>query len=108
MSSVQLTCVSDAGRFETEREEWRKDPQGTFRLHLLTIREEDGTYSTIALNLPGAGSCGDSKEESIANAKEAIKAVLESYQEAGDPIPWRDSTCETIPDGEQKWFIVHA
>src|ERR1700686_5228196 len=64
-------------------------PPETYRVYLRTIPEEDGGYSTIAINLPGAGSCGDTEEESIANAKEAITGVLESYQESGDPIPWQ-------------------
>lgn len=64
-------------------------PPETYRVFLRTIPEEDGGYSTIAINLPGAGSCGDTEEESIANAKEAIEGVLESYMENGDPIPWQ-------------------
>lgn len=107
MSSVQAISASNPGQFFAEGENWR-EPQGTYRIHLLTMQEEDGTYSTIALNLPGAGSCGDTKEESIDNAKTAIKAVLESYEEASDPIPWKDSTTEKINDGEQKWIIVHV
>ena len=107
MSSVHEIYVSDADRSSAKQESWQ-EPQQTYRLHILTIREDDGRYSTVALNLPGTGSCGDTKEESIENAKEAIKAVLESHKEAGETIPWKDSTTEKIVNGEQKWIIVHV
>ena len=107
MPSAHDIYVSDANRSKSERDSWQ-EPEETYRVHILTTREDDGTYSTIALNLPGAGSCGDTKEESIANAKEAIKAVLEAHKDAGDHIPWKDSTKEKIINGEQKWIIVHA
>jgi len=77
------------------------------RIHLLITKDDDGTYSAVALNLPGAASCGDTREEAEANAKEAIRAVLEAYKECGQGIPWKDSTNETIPFGAQhKWIIV--
>ena len=79
--------------------------QETYKVYLLTTPEEEGGYSTIALNLPGAGSCGDTEKESVANAKEAIKAVLESYKESGDPIPWKPIS-EKIDGG--KWIKIHA
>ena len=77
----------------------------TYRVYLRTIPDEDGGYSTIAINLPGAGSCGDTEEESIANAKEAIEGVLESYLESGDPIPWLPVS-ETISGA--KWIDGNA
>ena len=43
-----------------------------YRCHVLLIQEEDGTYSGIVMNLPGAGSCGDTEEETLANVREAV------------------------------------
>jgi antitoxin HicB len=80
-------------------------PPETYRVYMRTIPEEDGGFSTIAINLPGAGSCGDTEEESIANAKEAVQGVLESYQETGDPIPWQPVSEEI---GGAKWINGNA
>ena len=85
-------------------ENWQ-EPKETYRVYILTTPEDDGGFSTVAINLPGAASCGDTAEESVANAKEAIKAVLEVHREYGDPIPWRPVT-EKIPGA--KWINIHA
>ena len=81
---------------------------GPYRIEILTIEEEEGGYSTIALNLPGAGSCGDTKEQSIANAEDAIKTVLEEYKESGDRIPWAEVMADKIGPGEKKVILVHV
>ena len=79
------------------------------RCHLAIVREDDGTYSAIALNLPGAGSCGDTEEEAVKNAKEAILGAIKGHLDKGRPIPWRDQTQYSIPDGaKQKWILVNV
>lgn len=40
-------------------------------------KEEEGGYSVQCLELPGAISQGETKEEALRNIKEAIEAVLE-------------------------------
>ena len=80
-----------------------------YRCHLLIVRDEEGGYSAVVLNLPGAGSCGDTEEDAIENSREAIAGVLESYLEAGVEIPWVDSSSEEIPTGgKQLWITVNA
>jgi predicted RNase H-like HicB family nuclease len=84
---------------------WR--PGKGYRLHLLILKDDENSYSAVALNLPGAGSCGDSIEEAVENAKEAISGVLEEYNSSGVPIPWKDSSAVEIPLGAiQKWIII--
>jgi predicted RNase H-like HicB family nuclease len=88
-------------------EDW--SPVGSYRCHVLLITEDDGTLSGVALNLPGAGSCGASEEEVIANVQEAVKGVIDSYRRSGKVIPWVDSTHSKLPDGaKQKWILVNA
>jgi antitoxin HicB len=82
-------------------------PDDAYAIHLLIIPEEDGRYSAVALNLPGSGSCGDTKAEAIENAKEAVKGVLESYKGSGEPIPWKESRDDDTP-GEKEWITAHA
>ena len=106
MPSVHDIYISDSTRSSARPESWQ-EPEETYAIHLSIVPEEDGRYSAIALNLPGAGSCGDTKAEAIANAKEAVKGVLESYQESGESIPWKDSRSDKSP-GEKKWITVHA
>ena len=57
----------------------------TFKVVL--IREEDGRYSVQVPALPGCFTCGDSREEAIAMAKDAIALYLEELVARGRPIP---------------------
>jgi len=53
------------------------------------INEDDGV-SVIVLNLPGCGSQGDTEGEAEENVRDAIRASIETYQEDGLEIPWRE------------------
>ena len=44
---------------------------------IILEKEEEGGYSAQCLELPGAISQGESKEEALNNIREAIEAVLE-------------------------------
>ena len=48
---------------------------------------EARAYSVTVPTLPGCTSQGDTVEECIANAKEAIALHVEGLKEAGVPIP---------------------
>ena len=73
------------------------------------IPEEDGTWSALVLSLPGAGSCGPTKEEALDRVREAIDGLIESYQEDGETIPWCDPRPEQIPsNAELAWIVVNA
>ena len=43
----------------TDVAEWT--PDASYRCHIAIIPEDDGDFSVVVLNLPGAGSCGDTK-----------------------------------------------
>lgn len=47
------------------------------RYTIILEKEEEGGYSAQCLELPGAISQGESKEEALNNIREAIEAVLE-------------------------------
>ncbi len=85
-----------------------KNDAKPYRIEILTIKEKEGGYSTIALNLSGAGSCGENKDESIANARNAVKDALETYKELGLPIPWAEVTPDKLVCGERRviWIDV--
>lgn len=48
---------------------------------------EDGTWVVECLSLPGCISQGKTKEEAIANIREAITGYIEALQEDGLPVP---------------------
>ncbi len=76
---------------------------------LCLIPEDDGTWSALVLNLPGAGSCGPTKEDAIERAREAIAGLIESYTEDGEIIPWCSPTSENIPtNAELARIVVNA
>lgn len=104
MSTTFVFSSDQADYDDIGEPQW--DPS-SYRCHLAIMREEDGSISIIVLNLPGAGSCGDTEEEAIANTREAVAGLIGSYLDAGDEIPWVDMNSYTIPDGaKQKWILV--
>ena len=48
---------------------------------------EDGVYAAEVPAVPGCFSQGQTREEAVANVREAIAAYLESLEAHGDPIP---------------------
>ena len=77
--------------------------------HIVVFQEEEGDYSAIALNLPGASGCGDNEDEAVASVLESVSALIESYKETGVAVPWKDSSGSEIPPGaSQKWISVNA
>ena len=84
--------------------------QNSYHCDVCLIREDDDTFSALVLNLPGAGSCGANQAEAMANVREAVLGLIESYGKAGDTVPWRDSLSAEAPEGtvERKWILVNA
>jgi predicted RNase H-like HicB family nuclease len=54
---------------------------------ILTPDEEDGGYVAECPAIPGCVSEGDTIDEALANAKEAIEACLESLSARHEPLP---------------------
>lgn len=57
-------------------------------------KETEGSYTVIVPSLPGCVTYGDTIEEAIKMAKEAIELYLESLKEHGEEIPTEDKTLE--------------
>jgi predicted RNase H-like HicB family nuclease len=49
--------------------------------------EEDGGYSVFVPELPSVATQGETREEALAMAKEAIEGYLEVMHEDGLPVP---------------------
>ena len=50
-------------------------------------QEPDGGYVVHAPVLPGCVSQGDTRDEALANIREAMELYIEDCIEAGDPVP---------------------
>ncbi len=54
---------------------------------ILRPEPEEGGYSVSVPALPGCHTQGETLEEAIANAKEAIQVYIESLILDGEPVP---------------------
>ena len=54
---------------------------------VLIEQDEDGIFIATVPSLPGCISQGATREEAIANAKEAIQGYVQSLRAHGEPIP---------------------
>jgi len=61
---------------------------------ILLRKEPGGGYTVIVPSLPGCVTYGDTLEEALQMAKEAILLYLESLQTHGEEIPSEDETLE--------------
>lgn len=57
------------------------------RYRVVIEQDEDGVFVAECPMLPGCISQGKSREEAVANIKDAIAGYLESLKKHGDPIP---------------------
>ena len=63
---------------------------------LLTPEPEQGGYIVDVPALPGCHTLGDTLEEAIANAREAIAGWIESAQKHGEPIPEEETHTQAL------------
>jgi predicted RNase H-like HicB family nuclease len=68
------------------------------RFHVYLQPAEEGGYIAIVPALPGCVTQGETKEEALAMAKDAIKGYLISLQKHGEPLPagLEDATVEIV------------
>ena len=57
----------------------------TYRINLR--KEEDGGYTVFVPSLPGCITYGETVDEAIDMAKEAIELYIEELQDRGESIP---------------------
>ncbi len=65
----------------------------------------DEAYGVIVPDIQGCFSAGDSFEEALENAKEAIAGHLEILAEDGEDIPLASDIAKYLEDGEYKGFV---
>ena len=57
------------------------------KFHVTLHQESKGGYVVRCLELPGALSQGETKDEALVNIKEAILTILGMMREQGEPVP---------------------
>lgn len=57
------------------------------RYRVVIEQDEDGVFVAEAPSLPGCVSQGRTREDAVANIKEAMAVYLESLEAHGEPIP---------------------
>jgi predicted RNase H-like HicB family nuclease len=70
----------------------------TYRVWL--TKEPEGGYTVTVPSLPGCVTYGESVDEAVLMAREAIELYLESLKAHGEPIPTEDAIFEytvTVP-----------
>ena len=102
--------LDNTSKGEGDLAAWTEDGIAVYHCDICFIREDDGSYSAVVMNLPGAGSCGATIEEAERNAKEAVQGVIESHNALGENIPWENSVSCDTPEGSvaRKWILVDA
>lgn len=66
------------------------------RFRVILEPNELGGYTVTVPLLPGCISEGDTREEALANIKEAIELYMESLQADGEPIPAEEAIEEAV------------
>ena len=61
---------------------------------ILLKKEPEGGFTVLVPSLPGCITYGDTVDESIANAKEAIELYVESLKAHGEEIPTEENMLE--------------
>ncbi|MCW3091902.1 MAG: hicB [Ferruginibacter sp.] len=65
-----------------------------YNYKILLNKEDEGGYMVSVPALPGCITQGDTIEEAIEMAKEAIELYVEELQSRGEPIPDNSNTLE--------------
>ena len=74
--------------------------QNGLSYRVLLTKELEGGYTVTVPSLPGCVTYGDTVDEAISMAREAIDLYLQSLEAHGDPIPDERMTLEytlTVP-----------
>ena len=67
---------------------WRRDTLGmTLRFRVLIEEDEDGVFVAECPNLPGCVSQGATRDEALANIRDAMEGYLVSLEKHGEPVP---------------------
>ncbi len=70
-----------------------------YRCTVILEKEQDGGFHAFVPALRGCHTQGDTQEEALANAQEAVAAYIDSLKAHGEPIPVEDLLIRPIEVG---------
>lgn len=79
-----------------------------YRCCVIVSPESDGGFSAYAPQLPGVFSQGETPEEAVANVKEALIGVLNSYMSDKEDIPWVSEIPCVGKKSKVLWVLVNV
>lgn len=68
------------------------NPKPRRRYVAIRVVREQGGYSSYCPSLAGVHGQGDGPIEALHDAMKALQAAIESYDELGLRVPWRDAS----------------
>ena len=66
------------------------------KYRVVLVPEDEGGYSVLVPALPGCFTQGETREEAVAMAKEAISLHLESLLAHGESVPADNTELDTV------------
>ena len=57
------------------------------KFRVTIFEDEDGVFIAECISLPGCVSQGSTRDEALANIKDAIQGYLASLEKHGEPVP---------------------
>lgn len=66
----------------------------TYHFRIMLRKEPEGGYAAVAPSLPGCVTHGETIDEAIVMAREAVELYIESLIEHNEPIPSEDGVLE--------------
>jgi len=72
-----------------------------YKIPLVLAPQAEGGYTVTSPVLPELITEGDTVEEAIENVRDALRAVVEVYEDLGKPLP---ANLRQDPQGNPIWF----
>lgn len=70
--------------------------ENSYNFRILLRKEPEGGYTAFVPSLPGCVTCGDTIDEAIVMATEAVALYIESLIEHNEPVPSGEEVFEYI------------
>ena len=96
------TTVVDLGKL------WHRYDGNAFECEIRLTAEDGGGFSVYAPQLPGVVSQGETEEDALENAKDALREALVSYRNLRQDVPWNDDIEPAKQEEKAKWIVVHV
>ena len=88
-------------RFGKTARNKRRNMARLYKVPLILTLQPEGGYTVTSPLLPELVTEGDTLDEALEHVRDALKAVIETYEDVGKPLP--ANLCQD-PRAEPLWF----